>query len=404
MRGASWSEGKAFDAPPPLKHGLKPTGVVELPLHVGGVPGWLLARMRRLAKAVLAIIVEEEGPRGALARLSDPLWFQAFSCVLGFDWNSSGSTTVTCAVVKAALEGLNLGLRAAGGKGARARRVPEDLEAVGMELGLSGGVVEELKKASRLTAKVDSAALQDGYSLYHHCLLVAEGGCWAVVQQGMDPDTRTARRYHWLSTGLKSFVEEPHAGIASDLVKQVVLDLTARSSRGCREACVDIACEPPSKVRGLLAEAKAKVKGPLDAWLAEAGAREASVKLLPLYRLAPDSLNWEVMRRSYEARPRSFEELLLIRGVGPAAVRALALIADLVYGEPPSWRDPVRFSFAFGGKDGVPRPVDRQLMDRVAKHLEEALASAEVERRERLKALARLRGMVAEVERPRQPL
>jgi hypothetical protein len=220
----------------------------------------------------------------------------------------------------------------------------------------------------------------------------------------MDPDTRTARRYHWLSTGLKSFVEEPHAGIASDLVKQVVLDLTARSSRGCREACVDIACEPPSKVRGLLAEAKAKVKGPLDAWLAEAGAREASVKLLPLYRLAPDSLNWEVMRRSYEARPRSFEELLLIRGVGPAAVRALALIADLVYGEPPSWRDPVRFSFAFGGKDGVPRPVDRQLMDRVAKHLEEALASAEVERRERLKALARLRGMVAEVERPRQPL
>lgn len=371
---------------------LRPTGVVELPLHAGGVPRWLLARMRRLAKSILAIVVDEEGPQGILTRLSDPLWFQAFSCVLGFDWNSSGSTTVTCAVVKAALEDLNLAVRAVGGKGVRARRAIDELGEVGVELGLSTHVVEEIRRASRLTAKVDSAALQDGYDIYHHTMLVAGDGGWAVVQQGMDLDTKTARRYHWLSTSLPSFVEEPHTGIASDLVRPAVMDLTSKASRGCRGACVDVACEGPSRARRLLMEARSRLKGPLDSWLG--GGPHVRLES-PLYKLAPDSLNWEVLQRAYEARPRSFEELLLIKGMGPAAVRALALIADLIYGEPPSWRDPVKFSFAFGGKDGVPRPVDRDLMDRVAKHLEEIVGAAEAERREKERALARLKGMVA---------
>ncbi|MCX8205129.1 MAG: DUF763 domain-containing protein [Candidatus Nezhaarchaeota archaeon] len=371
---------------------MRPTGAVELPLHAGGVPRWLLVRMKRVARAMLAIMMEE-GAASVLVKLSDPLWFQGLSCILGFDWNSSGTTTVTCAVVKAALEDLGLGLRAAGGKGARAKRALEDIEKVGESLGLGTGKVEELKRASRLTAKVDSAAIQDGYELYHHTMLLSSDGGWAVVQQGMDVGDKTARRYHWLSMNLTSFVEEPHAGIVGDRVRTAVIDLTARSSRGCRSVCVDVACDGPSKARRLLIEARRRLKGPLDAWLTS----PARVEPYPLYRLAPDSLNWEVFQRAYEARPRSFEELLLIRGVGPATVRALALIADLIYGEPPSWRDPVKFSFAFGGKDGVPRPVERELMDKVIEHLEEVLSAAELERREKLSALARLRGMVHRV-------
>lgn len=372
---------------------MRPTGVVELPLHAGGVPRWLLSRMRRLARAILAILVEEEGAGGALARLSDPLWFQGLSCALGFDWNSSGTTTVTCAVLKAALEGLDVGLRAAGGKGARARGTLAELDAIGRGLGLGAEAVEGLKRASRLAAKVDSVALQDGYELYHHTMFVSSDGQWAVVQQGMDLSDRTARRYHWLSASLPSFVEEPHSGIIGDAARPAVIDLTSRDSRGCRRACVDVACDGPSRARRLFIEARRRLRGPLDAWLGGRGRSEGT----PLYRLAPDSLNWEVLQRAYEARPRSFEELLLIRGMGASTVRALALIADLIYGEPPSWRDPIKFSFAFGGKDGVPRPVERELMDRVIGSLEELLSAAELERRERLGALARLRGMVQRV-------
>lgn len=369
------------------------TGTVELPLHTGGVPRWLLARMRKLAKAILAVIVEERGPEEVLRRLSDPLWFQAFSCALGFDWNSSGVTTVTCGVLKAALEDGALGVKLAGGKGARSLRALEEVETIGEAYGLSLARVEEVKKASRLTAKVDNAAVQDGYSLYHHCVLLSERGNWMVVQQGMNLDDKTARRYHWLSMELRSFVDEPHTGIAGDLVRPAVLDMTARESERCRKACVDIVLEGPLKVRRLLFEARSKLRGPLDAWMGYGRSAEPLI----IYRFAPDSLNWEVMKRAYEVKPRSYEELLEVRGLGPAGVRALALIADLVYGEAPSWRDPIKFSFAFGGKDGVPRPVDRELMDRVIKHLEEILGAAELERKEKLSALARLKGLVVRV-------
>jgi len=368
------------------------TGAVELPLHEGGVPRWLIARMRRLARAIMAVVVEEKGIEEALRRLSDPLWFQAFSCVLGFDWNSSGVTTVTCGVLRAALEDSSLGLKVAGGKGLRSRRALDDIEAIGEEFRLSSSTIEEVKRASRLAAKVDNAAVQDGYALYHHAVILSEHGTWAVVQQGMNADDKTARRYHWLSLSLRSFVEEPHSGIVGDIAREAVLDMTAKYSEGCRRACVDVVSEGPIKVRRLLAEARRKLKGPMDAWI-----EGIPLGVVTIYRFAPDSLNWEVLKRAYEARPRSYEELLEIRGVGPSMVRALALIADLIYGEPPSWRDPVRFSFAFGGKDGVPRPVDRGLMDRVIEHLEGLLEAAELERKEKLRALERLKGMVVRV-------
>lgn len=368
-------------------------GVVELPLHVGGVPPWLLARMLKLSKVLMTVIVAEEGPTGLLRKLSDPLWFQAFSCILGFDWNSGGTTTVTCGVIKKALEEASLGVRVAGGKGARSRKTLEELEAIGASYGLTTIKIEEAKRASRLTAKVDSAAIQDGYSLYHHCTILSEGGCWAVVQQGMNVEDKTARRYHWLSMGLNSFVNNPHEGIVGDVVKPIVLNMTAEESEGCRRASVDLVAEGPLKVERALKEAKSKLGGPLDLWLG----RRVSEGALTIYKLAPDSLNWEVMKRAYEANPRSYEELLEVRGLGPMAIRALALIADLVYGEPPSWRDPIKFSFAFGGKDGVPRPINRRLMDRVVSHLKGILEASEIERKERLKALSRLKGLVERV-------
>lgn len=366
------------------------TGTVELPLHSGGVPRWLIARMRKLAKGVLAIMVDEHGVDEVLKRFADPLWFQAFSCALGFDWNSSGVTTVTCAVVKSVLTGENLGLKIAGGKGAKSLQTLNELDALGEKLGLTTSTVEGLKKASRLSAKVDNAAVQDGYSVYHHAIAVCEHGHWAVVQQGMNVNEGTARRYHWLSTRLQSFVNEPHSGIIGDRKHPSVLDMTAKESEECRKVCLDIATEGPSKALKLLREAKAKVKGPLDAWVEVNG----KVEPLPRFRFAPDSFNWEVLKRCYELKPGSYEELLQVRGLGPATIRGLALIAELIYGEPPSWHDPIKYSFAFGGKDGVPYPVDRKGMDEAISFLRGALEAAELGSKEKLLALKRLQGVV----------
>ncbi|MEM1538467.1 MAG: DUF763 domain-containing protein [Candidatus Nezhaarchaeales archaeon] len=370
--------------------GMGLTGTVELPLHAGGVPRWLISRMTRLAKGVLTIMVDEHGVDEVLKRFSDPLWFQAFSCVLGFDWNSSGTTTVTCAVVKSVLANENLGLKMAGGKGFKSLQTLKELDVLGEELNLATGSVEGLKKASRLSAKVDNAAVQDGYSIYHHVILVCKHGHWAVVQQGMNVKEVAARRYHWLSTRLKSFVNEPHSGIIGDRGHNYVLDMTAEESEACRRVCVDVAVEGPVKALRLLREAKARVKGPLDAWLEVKG----KVEPPPHYRFAPDSFNWEVLKRCYELKPGNYEELLQVHGLGPATIRGLALIAELIYGERPSWKDPVKYSFAFGGKDGIPYPVNRRSMDEAISFLQDALESAELGSKEKLLALKRLQGLV----------
>jgi len=338
---------------------------MDLPLHRGSAPYWLVKRMKSLAHAIFELLVEEYGVSGVIEKLADPLWFQSLSCVLAYDWHSSGTTTVVCGVLKSVIDPEEFGIGIAGGKGKASRNTPSEIEEIGTKLSLSDAKIEELKYASRLSAKVDNACIQDGYQLYHHTMVITEKGEWAVIQQGMNPHNRYARRYHWLSSAVKSY-EEPHQGIIG-LPHSHVLDMTARESRECREVSIDLV--KSKDLRRLYKELESDFrlkKGQRTLLNFNASTVEEAPAPIPeqtgIFKL-PRHVNWDALRIAYENQPSDFEELLCIRGLGPATVRALALIAELIYGAKPSWRDPVKFSFAFGGKDGVPYPVDRRTMD-----------------------------------------
>ncbi|MEM2351406.1 MAG: DUF763 domain-containing protein, partial [Thermoproteota archaeon] len=231
---------------------MKRTGLAELPLHDGKAPQWLVKRMIGLAREISIIIVDEYGREEFLRRVSDPYWFQAFGCVLGYDWHSSGLTTVVTGVLKTALKNADLGIAVCGGKGKTSKETLPEISTVGEVFNLSTSKVNGLQYASRMTAKVDNAAIQSGYQLYHHAFFIAEDGRWAVVQQGMNMNDRTARRYHWLSENVKSFVVEPHSAIVGDVKRPFALDMTARESEECRKASVDIAKERPERVTRML--------------------------------------------------------------------------------------------------------------------------------------------------------
>ncbi len=353
----------------------KRSGAADLPLHGGKAPRWLFDRMRSLAPAVVEAIVAEYGPGEVLRRLSDPWWFQAFGCVLGFDWHSSGVTTTVCGALKAGLggRGMDTGIWVAGGKGRASRQTPAELTAIADRLGLDG---ERLVYNSRMSAKVDSAAVQDGFGLYHHSFFLTSTGEWAVVQQGMREMDRSARRYHWLGERVTDMVREPHAAIASERSGCRVLDLTAAASDRARAAVADLARESPDRI-----------------------AREVDrLTILEMPRghavdlrrdVDPKHLH-KVLTSTYAAAPATFEEVLGVRGVGAKGVRALVLLAELLYGAPASARDPARFSFAHGGKDGHPYPVDRATYDNTIEFLRTAVAGARVGRTERVHALKRL--------------
>ena len=369
---------------------MRRTGLAELPLHPGHAPRWLFDRMVRLADGIVGVILYEYGQEEFLRRISDPFWFQALSCVLGFDWHSSGTTTVTCGVLKCAIDPQRQGLAITGGKGRVSRMVPKELRDLAGVFPLSTERIEGLEHASKMAAKVDNAAVQDAHQLYHHAFLVTEEGKWAVVQQGMNPEAKTARRYHWLSDHVHSFVEEPHECILGTKQKRT-LDLTARESGECRAISVDLAKERPEKVGNALKAIRPAYQRSLEEWLPELG-DTGSYAVKTLYM--PRRINWDALRRTYEFQPSNYEELIGIGGVGPATVRALALISELAYGKPPSWRDPVKYSFAVGGKDGVPYPVDREAMDESAEMLKRGVEEAQVGKTERLKALQRLRRVI----------
>jgi hypothetical protein len=333
------------------------TGTATLPLHGGKTPRWLFERMVLLARETLLLLREEHGSHELLRRFSDPFWFQAFGCVLGFDWHSSGVTTTTCGAVKEAVRGIehDVGLWVAGGKGATSRRTPAEVTAACERLGLDP---HPLVRASKLAAKVDNTAVQSGHQLYHHSFFLTADGSWSVVQQGMSDATRTARRYHWLGERLASFVDEPHAAVCDD-ARGVELNLVAHESAGARSAILDVLTMPRDHV--------------LDA------ARDVDPRRLET-----------ILLRTYERPPADFAELLGVPGLGPKSLRALALVAELVYGEKASTRDPARFAFAHGGKDGTPFPVDRDTYDRTIEVLRGAVQRARVGRSEQVKALERL--------------
>jgi uncharacterized protein len=327
------------------------TGIADLPLHGGRAPAWLFGRMTRLASAVVLAMREDMAPTTLLGHLSDPYWFQAFGCLLGFDWHSSGLTTTVCGALKEGLRDLEseIGLFVVGGKGATSRRTPAEIARAAETLGRD---FSALAHASRLAAKVDSAALQDGYQLYHHTFIFTPAADWAVIQQGMCPTTRYARRYHWLGASVSSFVSEPHAAIVGERREHVVLNLVAREGDAHRTA------------------------------IAHAVRRER-----------PETILDAVRRLRLPARhsiEESFEQLLALPGVGAKTLRALSLAAEIMYGVPGSFRDPAVYAFAHGGKDGHPYPVDRETYDTTIGYLETAVRHSRLGERDRLDALRRL--------------
>ena len=366
------------------------TGIAKLPLHYGKAPHWLVVRMIGLAQEITTIIVDEYGRDEFLRRISDTYWFQALGCALGYDWHSSGVTTVLTGVLKNVIKPEEYGLAVCGGKGKASMQTQTEIGQIGDKFGFSTDRIEDLRYASRMSAKVDNTAIQAGYALYHHAFVVSEDGKWAVVQQGMSVQDRTARRYHWLSDHVQNLVVEPHDAIVGDVKRKVALDMTAKDSEDCRKVSTDIVKEQPKKLIQLLQSVRPAHQTSLQKWMPEAKSKEYMIEVLSM----PSNLNWKVIKRAYDFQPKNYEQLLSIRGVGPATVRGLALIAELVYGASPSWKDPVKYSFAYGGKDGVPFPVDRKAMDESIQILENAVQNAKIGDKEKLRSLQRLRQLV----------
>ena len=349
------------------------TGFAHLPLHGGKAPGYLFERMVPLSREIIIFIAREFGCQDVLRRLSDPYWFQAFGCVLGFDWHSSGLTTTVCGALKEGLRdvGGELGIFVAGGKGASSRKTPAEITATCEQLGRDPG---PLVYASRISAKVDNSAVQDGYQLYHHSFVFTAKGQWCIVQQGMSDENSMARRYHWLSDNVRDYVNEPHAAICCDTVAPT-LNLVAAESADVRSSSALLAGQKP--------ELTLEALGHLPSLDMPRRHEVTASDINPQY-LA------KVLLRTYERAPADFESLLSIEGVGAKTLRALALTSELIYGTRASHDDPARFSFAHGGKDGTPYPVDRQTYDKTIEVMQRALNGARIDRNEKLHAFRRL--------------
>jgi hypothetical protein len=349
--------------------------------------------MARLGGAITMAIVDKYGPLEMLRRLSDPWWFQAFACVLGFDWHSSGVTTVTCGALREAqrIFGDDLGILVAGGKGKTSRRTPEEIATAAERHGIAGG--DHLVYASRMSAKVDSAAVQDGFQLYHHSFFMTPQGGWCVVQQGMNDQAGYARRYHWLGETVTDFVCQPHYSVGDlcPIVRPIqrslpLLNMVASEAGDNRRGCADLARQKPD---WLLGEIRRLTDGPTLFAPRHHAVLPADVNLSHLEK---------TLVLAYENHPRDFEALLGTRQVGPATVRSLSLLAEIIHNAPPSRREPTdtaqrkwpTYSYAHGGKDGHPFPVDRTTYDQNARILLDAVRKARVGETEKADALERL--------------
>lgn len=352
------------------------TGIVNLPLHYGKSPFWLFNRMKRLSKEIVIFIIDNYGTEELLFRLSNPYWFQAFGCALGFDWHSSGLTTTVCGALKEGIRGIEkeLGFFIAGGKGRASRKTPIEIEEICNQTSIDG---TSLIYASKISAKVDSTALQDGYQLYHHSFFFNKEGLWAVIQQGMNERNRYARRYHWFSKGVKDFVCEPHWAVCCDEIKEV-LNLVASESEPTRKAITELSHEKPHFLINQIKKVN-EIFFSKDHSIPKEGLR--------LERLD------KIFTQIYESYPESFEKLLGIKGVGPKTIYSLSLISELIFGTKPSFRDPTRFSFTHGGKDGHPYPVDKKLYDQNIEILKDAIDRAKLGDRDKMDAIRRLKDL-----------
>ena len=361
-------------------------GTADLPLHTGSAPRWLFDRMTELGGAIAELVVDEHGREALLRRLSDPYWFQAFGCVLGFDWHSSGVTTTTMGALKEALSPQELGVTVVGGKGATSRETPDELRE--SPLDVAAGTRESLVDASKLSALVDSACVQDSYQLYHHTMVVAESGAWCVVQQGMNDSH--ARRYHWLSEDVSEFVVEPQSAICAQSAAAGVLDLSASTSGPVRDVSLDLVQDDPDHLKEHLTH---RDQRSLSQFGAGRHTADRALHMPTRHELRLEDLSERAidqLETAYEYQPDDYEELIALDGVGPKSLRALAMIGELVYDAEASREDPAKYAYAHGGKDGTPHPVDRQRYDRSIKEVRRVLEGAEVDGDTKQSALDRL--------------
>ena len=371
------------------------TGSVDLPLHGGHVPSWLSARMAKLGRVIVEAIVVEYGRDELLRRLAHPFWFQSFGAVMGMDWHSSGITTSVVGALKRGLAPVQheLGVYVCGGKGAQSRKTPLELATVGERTGLDAA---SLTHASRLVAKVDSAAVQDGFDLYLHAFVATSDGRWCVVQQGMNEARREARRYHWLSENLQSFLDSPHAAIEGRNQGAIVNLADARAERN-RRAGLELVREGPDRPVKLLRQWRDPGNAALSLFPESEPLIDPHVPHLSMPAHHDVRVSDVVLRRLHaalaaaaERGPRDFADLLLTPGVGARTVAALALVAEVLHGTPSRFSDPARFSLAHGGKDGHPFPVPLKVYDETIRVLKHAVERARLGNDERLAAIRRL--------------
>ena len=374
------------------------TGIATVPLDYGKCPRWLFERMRKLARSIILTIREEFSPEEVLQRFSDPVWFQSFGSVLAFDWNSSGLTTTTMGAVKSALFDIQdrLGIYVCGGKGKTSRKTPEEITAYGISRGFS--FAPDLIYASKMAAKVDSALIQDGYQVYHHNFLFTKSGEWTVIQQGMKTESQTARRYHWLSSNVNDFIEEPHSGIISD-IKLKPLNLVAKESRENKEISTELVKEEPKtflKDMKLISEkSNVLIRQKRISGFAE---MELYDKEFHWHPVVEEKFDLKRLGKTIffakEQNPQNFENLLSLKGIGPKTIRALSLVAEIIYGAKPSYEDPARYSFAHGGKDGTPYFVERKIYDKTIEVIEKGIKMAKISNREKIEAQRRLSSFI----------
>ena len=394
------------------------TGVASFPLDYGTCPKWLFERMTRLSRSIIQAIVEEFGAEEFLRRLSDPTWFQSFGCVLAFDWNSSGLGTTTCGALKEGIRGLekDLGIFICGGKGKTSRKTPDQIIEWADRLSFSQKQTDNLVYSSKISAKVANTAIQDGFQLYHHTFIFSKSSNWTVIQQGMNENFGQARRYHWLSNTLRraqgkmDFIEEPHTGISSDL-KVRPLNLTAKESAKTKKVSTELVRDGYKTLLNDLRIIREKeLKQPslfkcetsdVSHQVRDIGCQKSEVRLLNMpddsvlpkltgnLEFSKSKYLEKILYQAHEQAPENFEQLLMTKGVGPMTVRALSLVSELIYGAKPSYEDPARYSFAFGGKDGVPMPVNRQVYDKTLDIIEKGIKKSQIDNREKQSALKR---------------
>jgi len=360
------------------------SGTADLPLHGGRVPAWLAERMTQLGTAIAEHIVISYGPSEFLTRLSDPFWFQAFGCVMGMDWHSSGITTSVMGALKRGLNprSTELGITVCGGRGRHSTRTPDELRAFSDRAGLDG---ETLARTSRLTARVDNNAIADGFQLYLHSFVITNAGEWCVVQQGMNPESHLARRYHWHSPAVRDFTSEPHTAIVGKPQGEI-LNLVDRRAAPAQTALLAIASQP---VETSLADIR-KLTMPSH--------HDVRAGDVDLKRLGA------VLAVAHQQELRDFASLLLLEGLGPRTLQSLALIAEIIHGAPARFSDPARFSFAHGGKDGHPFPVPLKTYDESLAILRRSLASTRLDQSEKVDAFRRLDKLTRRVESQLNPL